>query len=551
MVKTRLILLIFTVFFVLIAVKLFYLQVISPQLSSDYFKYDKIYPERGKIFDRNSAPMALNQTRYLLYVEPKNNKDIKDELDKIDKVLKIGESTLEAKIDIRKDWVAVKSGLTKEQKKHLESFKIEGIGFRPQFQRYYPEGSASAHLLGFVGKNKEGEDVGYFGIEGFYDKDLYGLPGFLKTERDIYGRPILVGTQDKTDPENGRNLVLTVDKSVQSIAKRELVRGLERYKAKEGCVIIADPATMEILALTCLPDFDPDRYFLFSQDDFKNQAITSVYEPGSTFKPLVMAAALNEKKVKPDDFYNEKGAITRSGYRIKTWNDKYEGKISMTRILEKSSNVGMVYVGEKLGKKKLYQYLTDYGFSEPTGIDLQGEFGGILKPANQWYDIDYSTVTFGQGMAVTPMQMIRAFSSLINGGELLRPYIVKKIIYEGREKIVDKKLERRVISEKTSQIMKKMLVSTVEHGEYKWIKPEGYRIGGKTGTAQIAIQGKYDPSKTIASFIGFAPADEPKFVALVILRETKTSPYGSETAAPLFFDIARELLIYYNIAPQQ
>jgi len=549
--KHRLILFAFSIFFAIIIVKLFYLQVFSHQFSSNYLQNKKIEPERGKIYDRNLEPLALNQTTYLLYVEPQKIKDFTKTVKNINEVLKIGEATLSSQIDKSKEWVAIRSGIDNSKRKELLNKNIEGIGFEPQLSRFYPEASLSSHLLGFVGKNKDSENVGYVGIEGYYDRDLYGLPGILKTERDLQNLPILIGTQDKTEPQHGRNLILTVDRSVQNIAKKFLTQGIEKYRAKEGCVIIADPYTMEITALTCIPDFDPVQYYHFSESFFKNSSITSVYEPGSTFKPLIMAAAINEKKLKPDDLFDEKGAIELGGYRIQTWDNKYEGKITMTRILEKSSNVGMVYVGQKLGKDNIYRYIKNYGFGQPTGIDLQGEVGSYLKAPNNWYPIDYATATFGQGIAVTPLQMIRAFSSLVNGGELLEPHVVKKIVTDNQEKEVKKRVVRRVITPLTSQIIKKMLVSTVEHGEYRYAVPEGYKIGGKTGTAQVAIKGHYDASKTIASFIGFAPAEKPKFIAIVVLTEPKSSIYGSETAAPLFFDIAKELLVYYNIAPGQ
>jgi len=207
-------------------------------------------------------------------------------------------------------------------------------------------------------------------------------------------------------------------------------------------------------------------------------------------------------------------------------------------------------VGQRLGNDKIFSYLEKYGFGKDTGIDLQGEATGYLKPKNSWYPIDFATVTFGQGIAVTPIQMVQAFSSLINGGKLLEPYIVKKVVFQQEEKIIEPTVKRTVISKKTSDIIKKMLLSTVEKGEVKWLIPKGYKIAGKTGTAQIPIEGHYDPSKTVASFIGFAPVTNPKFLALVVLREPKTSPWGSETAAPLFFEIAKELLVYYNIAPE-
>ena len=551
--KVKLLFTFFLLFYAAIIVRLFYLQVLSKNTGSQdlYLKTLSISPERGKIYDRGGNPLVLNQNSYLLYVEPKKITDKTKVIETLAEKLKIDEATLSATINDKLVYQAVKGGLSEEEKKAVEKEKLAGVGFSYQMRRFYPEASLSAHLTGFVGKDEKGDDLGYFGLEGFYDKDLKGLPGFLETERDILGRPIFVGTQSRVEPENGRDLYLTIDKGIQEIAKRQLRTGIERYEARQGCVIIAAPNTMAILALTCLPDYDMEKYFEFNDDYFENSAVSEVYEPGSIFKPLLMAAAIEEKKVKPEDTMNESGPVKIGEYSIKTWNDQYSGKISMTRILEKSSNVGMVYVGQKLGSKNLYSYLEKYGFGEATDIDLQGEATGYLKPESDWYPIDYATVTFGQGIAISPIQMIRAFAALINGGNLMKPYVVEKMVSEQGEKTIRPATVAKVLSVRTSEIIKKMLVSTVENAEAKWDRPAGYKIGGKTGTAQIPIQGHYDPSKTIASFIGFAPADKPKFIALVLLREPKTSPWGSETAAPLFFDIARELFLYYNIAPTQ
>lgn len=552
MTKSKFLLLAFLILFGCIIVKLFLIQIAnSNALTVDYLRTNKIYPERGKIFDRNYQPIAVNQTTYALYAEPKKISDKDYVAVKLSETLSVEKASIEARIDEKKDWVAIQAGVTKGQKDALLKMKLTGIGFNDEFRRYYPESSLSAHILGFVGKKADGTDTGYFGIEGFYDKDLAGLTGLLKSERDLEGRPIFFGTQERIESENGRDLILTVDRSVQQIIKTKLLSALERYKAKQGCVIVANPDTLEILGLVCLPDFDPDLYYKFSEDYFKNPTISEVYEPGSIFKPLIVAAAIEEKAIKPDDEFQEEGPVTIGDYTIKTWNNKYEGKISITRILEKSSNVGIVYIGDKLGEKKTYSYIQKYGFGELTNIDLQGEFVGYMRPVSLWYPIDYATVTFGQGIAVTPIQMIRAFASIINGGKLMKPYMVKQMISERTDTNISPHLDRITCSQKTSDIIKKMLVSTVENGEVSWAKPKGYMIGGKTGTAQIPIKGHYDPSKTIASFIGFAPVDKPRFIALVMLKEPQASQWGSETAAPLFFEIAKELIVYYNIAPDQ
>jgi cell division protein FtsI/penicillin-binding protein 2 len=550
--KIKIIFLLFLAFYFTIIVRLFFLQVVySPAKSSDYLRTNKLFPVRGRIYDQKNQSLVLNQNSYQLYAEPKKISDKDNFLHLLSQGLEVDEASVSAKLDMSKDWVAISGGLTQEQKDKIDKLNLKGIGFDYQTKRFYPEASLSAHILGFLGKDNQGEDIGRLGLEGFYDRDLRGLPGFVETERDIIGRPILIGVQQRVEPENGRDLVLTIDKNVQEISKRRLLEGIEKYKAKKGCVITADPKTMAILALVCLPDYDLEKYYMFNEDFYKNLAISDLYEPGSVFKPLVVAAALEEKKIKPDDTYDETGQVAVGEYNIKTWNDKYEGKISMTRILEKSSNVGMVYIGQKLGNKKIFDYLKKFGFGQNTDIDLEGEASGYLKPESSWYPIDYATVTFGQGIAVTPIQMIRAFASIINGGYLMKPYIVQKIVSESRTTEIKPKVERRLFSNMTSDIIRKMLVSTVENAEAKWDRPQGFAIGGKTGTAQVAIKGHYDASKTIASFIGFAPAKDPKFLTFVVLYEPQTSIWGSETAAPLFFEIAKDLIVYYNISPSQ
>ncbi len=550
--KIKLIFLFFIAFYIAIVVRLFFLQVIySPVNKSPYLKTNKLVPVRGRIYDQKNQSLVLNQNSYQMYVEPKKIEDKDRLLHQLSESLEIEEASISAKLDMSKYWVAIASGLTQEQKDKIDKLNLKEVGFDYQTKRYYPEASLSAHILGFLGKDSQGEDVGHLGVEGFYDRDLRGLPGFLETERDILGRPILIGVQQRVEAEDGRDLILTIDKNVQEISKKRLLEGMEKYKAKKGCVITADPKTMAILSLVCLPDYDLEKYYLFNENFYKNQAIADLYEPGSVFKPLIVASALEEKKIKANDTYDETGQVAVGEYKIKTWNDKYEGKISMTRILEKSSNVGMVYIGEKLGDKKIYSYLEKFGFGKNTGIDLEGEASGYLKPANGWYPIDYATVTFGQGIAITPIQMTRAFASLINGGYLMKPYVVQKIISKSKTTEMKPKIEKRIFSQTTSDIIKKMLVSTVENAEAKWDRPKGFSIGGKTGTAQVPIKGIYDASKTIASFIGFVPAENPKFLTFVVLYEPQSSIWGSETAAPLFFKIAKDLIVYYNISPGQ
>lgn len=549
MTKLRILFFGFLAVFCVIILRLFFIQVLHPDLQQDYLSTRKLQPERGKIYDRSGQPIVMNQILYHLFFEPQLIKDSEKTTASLAKILKVSEASISARIDPTKTWTSVLRGVSKHNRDVILKLNLPGMGFDEQWSRYYPDASIAAHLAGFVGKNDEGIDVGRSGVEGFYDKDLGGLPGLIRSDLDLQGRPIFLGTQERIDPENGRDLYLTIDKSVQMLVKEKLLIGLEKYGAKEGCVIVANPNTMEILALSCLPDYDPDTYYKFSNSVFRNAAIADAYEPGSTFKPFVMAAGIEEGLIKPDTLFDEVGPITVGEYTIRTWNNTYEGKITLTRALEKSSNVGMMYVGSKLGNERLYNAILHYGFGKETNIDLEGEASGFLKPKNEWYPIDYATATFGQGLAVTPIQMITAFSSLINGGRLMKPYIVKELRGEKIQK-VEPIFIRQLLSKKTSDSLKQMLLSTIENGESKFLKPKGYQVGGKTGTAQIPIEGHYDATRTIASFIGFSPVNNPQFIGLVIVKEPKSSQWGSETAAPIFFEIAKELIVYYNIAPE-
>jgi cell division protein FtsI/penicillin-binding protein 2 len=312
-----------------------------------------------------------------------------------------------------------------------------------------------------------------------------------------------------------------------------------------------DPKTGSILSMASYPNYDPAKYNEYEESMYKNPIVAESYEPGSTFKVIAMSAALEEKLVTPSMTVDEGGPVRIGDYSIRTWNNQYHGNITISRVLELSSNVGMVTVGKKLGVDRFNAYIRMFGFGQLTGIDLEDESTPQLRDAKEWGEIDLATATFGQGIAVTPVQMVRAVAALANKGVLMEPHIVRELRDDGTRAVsIRPKIVRQVVSEATAKIMTEMMVSAVESGEARWAKPKGYRIAGKTGTAQIPVSGHYDEEKTIASFVGFAPADDPRFVMLVTLREPSSSPWGSETAAPLFFAIAKDLLSYYNIPPK-
>lgn len=571
---------IFILAILLIALRLFYWQVIKGDSleiigQNQYSQKSITTPSRGKIISVDGYPLASNSQFYELSVEIKDlNKQFDTLSNKISPIIYKDQNlgitasasasmTEEEKIMLSKKiltdkmqssnskWVILTDRVNEDSKKALQDLNTQGLYFTPKEQRYYPEGSMSAQLLGFVGKDKFGEPKGYFGLEGMYDRQLKGKTGFASEETDAKGRPILFGSKKIITKENGRDLILNLDRTVQFIVEEKLKKGIEKYGAKQGSVVVMEPKTGAILAIASFPQYDPDKYYSYDETLFRNPVVADSYEPGSTFKILVMAAGVNEGVVKPDTKCDKcSGPREIAGYSIRTWNNQYYPGTTMTEVIQHSDNTGMIFVEEKLGKDKFLKYIKDYGFGKSTGIDLEEESSPLLR--NAWAELDLATSSFGQGIAVTPIQMARAASAIANGGKLMEPHVVKQMREESGKVIeVPPKMIKEVIKPSTAKVITEMMVNAVDNGESRIYKPQGYRIAGKTGTAQIPVKGHYDESKTVASFVGFAPADDPKFLILVILREPSSSQWGSETAAPLFFSIAGELFNYYKIAPSE
>lgn len=555
--RLRALLIVFSLSVFLVIGKLFYWQILqgdrlSALANSQYLSEEEITAPRGLFLTSDNYPLVQNTQAYLTYGFLK---DLKNPLQEIanafEKVLGIESKIILDKLE-RKDtsWVPLARKVDRFKKTEIEKLNFPGIGFEEELKREYPEGSMSAHLLGFVGKDSIGKDKGYFGLEGFYNRELTGRPGILKMEKDASGRPILIGTSSQEEKISGRTLKLFLDRQIQFITENKLKEALIKYGAKSGNVVIMDPYTGGIIAMASYPSYDPDNYFQYPNVYYPNPVITESFEPGSIFKVIMMAAAINEQAVKPDDRCSQcDGARTIGEYTIKTYNDKYHPNLTMPEILLYSDNVGMVYVADKLGKEKELAYIKNFGFGDTTGIDLEEESTPPLRKDEDWAPIDFATASFGQSIAVTPIQMITATSAIANGGNIIVPRVVEQILTEDKSVSTPLKTKRQVIKESTAKIITEMMVNAVENGEAAGFKLPGYRVAGKTGTAQIPIAGYYDEKKTIASFVGFAPADKPRFVMLVSLREPSVSQWGSRTAAPLWFDIAKEIFLMWKIPP--
>lgn len=576
------VLLFFLVCFLGILIRLFYWQVMRHEklsgLAEEQHFVNLIIPsKRGDILASDQTPLATNEQAYLLYADIRNfNKNKKEIVEKITPLifqeeinkLKLSPKDRSEFLDNKEKiltaalnqknivWVPLAHKLSLKTKTALEGKNFSGLGFEDEDKRYYPEGSSSAHLLGFVGKDSLGYDQGYFGLEGQYDLMLKGKEGKKILEKDALGRPIIFGNQEIYESREGRTLVTTIDKYIQYQSDKYLQEGMKTWDARAGNVIVANPQTGAILAMASYPNYDPADFAGYASDLYKNPGINDVFEPGSIMKPVIMSMALEEGKVKPTSRCPVcSGPRVIGEYTIRTFNNQYHPNLTMTQVLENSDNTGMVYIGELLGKKTIYNYLQKYEFGNLTGIDLQEEETGTIKPLSQWYPIDAATINFGQGIAVTPIQMVRAFNVIANGGRLLKPYIVEEELENNGKKInVAPKDSKIIISKETANILTEMLVSVTEKSPLHFPKERtpqlnNYRIAAKSGTAQIPIYGSYDPNKTIGSVIGFAPVNKPRFLVYVRLVEPAVRPWGSDTAGPIFFKIMADLLLHFGIPP--
>lgn len=543
--------------FALITLRLFYWQIVAGgdlrlEASAQYNLTFTLPARRGFILSSDGSPFTISIPAYIVFAQPVRIKDTKEFARLVAPILLLAEQEVFAQITVEgRVWVPLVRKADSETVDKLRALNLEGLGFEPVSTRFYPEASMAAQMLGFVGLDQNGDDKGYFGLEGYYDRELRGKDGRREVEKDVRGAPILVGEEKRIPASDGRSITLWVDRSIQRIVQDRLAEGIQKYGAKEGSVVVMDPTTGGVLAMASYPDYEPSKYQAFAKELYKNPLVAGAFEPGSTFKVLVMAAALNERVLTPTTTFDESGPVRVGEYAIQTWNGQYRGQQTMSEVIQHSSNVGMVFVQSKLGKDLFLRYIRDFGFGTLTNIDLEDEATSELRPEKEWREIDLATASFGQGISVTPIQMVRAVSAIANGGWLMEPHVVKSIT-DAKGKVVDIKAKRltRVLNAQAASVMTEMMINAVDNGEAKWAKPKGYRIAGKTGTAQIPVSGHYDATKTIASFIGFAPADNPQFVMLVTLREPTSSPWGSETAAPLFFAIARDIFLYKNILPQ-
>lgn len=511
-------------------------------------------PERGRILDRHGELMAANEVQYEISLSPPNVTDAAEVATTLSSLLDKSVTDLEAAASSDVPYVLVErpvSAALGDQITALRESKqayLNGVDLTPIPSRLYPGGSLAAQVLGFVGYTEQGKPVGYMGVEGFYNDWLSG--------RSVQGQQAIVPFNAQLDPvpDQGADLELTIDRDIQFLVEGVLGGAVQQYGAVGGTIIVLDPATGEILAMASQPTFNPNDYarlYRESPDLLQNPAVSAQYEPGSTLKILTMAAALDAGLVQPNTPFNDVGAIEVGGVPIRNWDGGAWGQTDMVGCLEHSLNVCMASLSTQMGTTTFYNYLSAFGIGHRTNVDLAAEAAGRLKlPGDpDWFESDLGTNAFGQGVAVTPLQLVTAVSAVANGGVMMQPHILRQVQNGAQTHITQPQVLGRPIRPETAAQLTEMLAQALERGEGDRALLPGYRLAGKTGTAQIPIPGGYDDRETIASFIGWGPVDAPRFLVLVKLDQPRVSIWGSQTAAPTFAALVQRLVVLMQIPP--
>ncbi len=507
-----------------------------------------IPPHRGEIHDRDGYLLAADIAEYDISVSPEIISDPQETARALSEILGISRNKLLEALTSEELWVPVAYDVPQAAGEALAELDIVGVQIEPHTRRVYPESKMTAHLLGFVNDNGNG----FYGVEGYYHNLLRGQPGLQAGERSPFGEIIPLGVSRYVPPISGPTLYLTIDRNIQNLLYRELEAAIRGYRAQQGSVVVLNPKTGAILGMASYPTYDPNNYAESNENLFFDPIVSDQYEPGSVFKIIAMAAGLDAGAVGPQMTIYDGGSIEVGGRVIYNWDRQAHGVVDMTDVLAKSLNVGMAQVAVALGKDRFYTYIKRFGFGRLTEVDLGNEGPGTLKTPKDasWHASDLGANSFGQGIAVTPMQMAVAVGAIANEGLLMKPYVVGRIVEGEREVEVKPTVVRRAVSPETATTLTEMLVTAIERADSQALVP-GYRVAGKTGTAEIPVPGGYHPTLTLASFAGFLPADDPQIVVLVIIDRPTTSRWGSDTAAPTFKRIAEQLVILLDIPPDE
>lgn len=571
--------------------RLFDLQIVNrafyASLAQGQQDINKILPaERGKIYLQDVKtgvlyPAVINRTVYTLAVSPKtidkiSKLNLKQEKIPADLAPYVGVDPkitiakiaadlapftgLESKVIIEKisnledGYKVLAQNLADKDASKIKNLKLTGVILEAHNKRYYPEKILGGQLLGFV-TNENDTPQGVYGLEGYFNDELKGVDGYLAAQKDALGQVLTFDTTGQKDPQDGLDLVLTIDRNVQAFVCDQINEAVKKHGADGGSAVVMDPSTGEIIAMCSAPNFDPNNYGQETNARvYNNPVIFDRYEPGSIAKALTMAAGLNENKIQPDTTYVDTGEVKIADITISNSEKKHYGRQTMTQVLEQSINTGAVFVARLVGKDIFRRYFLNFGLGSLTGIELATEVSGDISPLDKKGEVYMATASFGQGITATPMQMLVAYAAIANHGKMMRPFIVKQKNYsDGRVVKIEPKVIREIMTDQSARLLTSMLVGVVERGHGKRAAVPGYYVAGKTGTAQVPLPGGggYYQDRTIGSFVGYAPADHPRFVMLAKIDNPKDVQFAESSAAPLFGQIAKFLLNYYAVPTER
>lgn len=581
--------LIFCFLILIVVFRMYYLQIVrfdkfSELADNQHHSSEELLPNRGEIFLKNKDelyPLAINRDYFTAFVSPREIP--KDDIAKLTDQLvsSLGIEKLEVENKLRKrnrSYEVLKYKIPQEEKEKIEEKGIIGLHFeedKSRSYRFYSGGELAAHVVGFIGSDGK-TYKGRYGIEKYFEDELAGSVGRISQRKDARGGWLSSGDREFIKRRDGVDIILTIEYAVQYEIERILKEAVEEYEAEGGSISVMDPKTGKILAMASYPTFDPNDYSqVENMSVYTNPIVSNAYESGSVFKSIVMAIGLDEKKITPDTTYVDEGFVKTDDWTLKNANNKVYGLQTMTQVLENSINTGMIYVEKLVGNKKFRESLQRFGFDSKTNIELPTEVSGnFLNLENLKSEVEFYTASYGQGITVTQLQLLTAYSALANGGNLMKPQIIeKKIFSDGNEEVFESKIIHRVISEESSRQISEMLRSVVENGHGENADVPGYLVCGKTGTAEVASKEMYDEfeeekeesddegedkkkekayegDKTIVTFAGYAPLDDPQFVVVVKI-DNPSGIWATNTAAPTFSKVMAYLLDFYDVEPTE
>jgi cell division protein FtsI/penicillin-binding protein 2 len=504
--------------------------------------YVEVSAKRGDILDRRLEELAISVRADAVFAQPRKVEDPVRAAEVLAPLLETPADEILRKLTSGSSFVFLKRRVPVENSRRIQALKLAGIGTQEESARVYPAGKLAAHVLGFVGTDNRG----LAGLEHFYTDELSGrrtrIDLLVDARRHSYHR------QEPAERTEGKILVLTLDRTLQHITETVLRQTVEFTRALNGSAILMDPHTGELLAMASYPDFDPNRFGEYPAEVLRNRAVLDVYEPGSTFKVITLSALLNEGLVEPDEVVDCRAGTARLAGKVYKEAKHSYGFLTVREVVAKSSNIGTVKLALRLGPDRMYDYLRRFGFGEKTGVDLPGEEAGLLRPTSQWSKLSIGAISIGQEVGVTPLQLARAVAAIANGGYLVRPYLVKRVLSPDggvvRETAVEK---RQILDSATAATMRQILQEVILRGTGTTAAPRGFSAAGKTGTAQKIVDGRYSRSRYVASFAGFAPLEHPRLLALVVINEPSGIPYGGHVAGPAFKEIMERSLLYLGV----